>query len=104
MIVFTIDITTAINNAAQKLEKPKFPSPTNADVIFNIIALITKLNNPNVMIVRGKEKKLRIGLINVFKIDNTKDATMAIQILFTKIIVGNITDSEMKINVLATKR
>ena len=78
-----IDMITAIKIAEPKLEKAKFCSPTTTDVAFNIIALITKLNNPKVIIVIGKDSMCKIGLITIFNTDNTILAKIAISRLPT---------------------
>ncbi len=77
------DIITAIKTAEPKLEKAKFASPTRLDVIFRITALITKLNNPKVIRVIGKENKCKMGLTIIFKTDKTTLATIAITKLLT---------------------
>lgn len=68
----------ATNNEAPNEEKPKLEAPTKAEVICNIIALIRKLKNPRVKIVKGSDKSVKIGLIKVFKIDKTKLAIRAV--------------------------
>ncbi len=77
------DMITAINKAEPKLEKAKFVSPTKLDVIFKIAALMTKLNKPKVISVIGNENKCKIGLTIMFRIDNTKLATIAMTKLLT---------------------
>lgn len=52
------------NNAAQKPETAK-PS-TNLSANRIIIALITKINKPNVTIVAGNVKKIKSGLTIIF--------------------------------------
>lgn len=74
---------TATNMAAPKLEKPKLVDPTKLEVKFNITPLITKLNNPKVNKVIGKDSKCKIGLTRVFKIDKTKLAKTATNKLLT---------------------
>jgi len=48
-------------------------------------ALITNVNNPNVMIFIGKENKRRIGLKKVFSNPKTKETIRAVQKLLTLI-------------------
>ena len=103
-IILTKDMITAIRTAAPKLEKPKFISPTNEEVIFKIAAFTMKLNKPNVSSVNGSDKIVNTGFTNIFNIDSTNAAMIAIQILLTKIIFGKITESETNVNVLTIKR
>jgi len=72
-----IDIITAISTAAQKLEKPKFISPTKNEVICKIAAMTTKLNRPNVNKVNGSDKIVKTGFTNIFRIERTKAAIIA---------------------------
>lgn len=73
----------ATNNEAPNEEKPKLAVPTKLEVICNIAALIRKLKNPKVKIVKGNDKSVKIGLIKVFKIDKTKLAKRAVKKLST---------------------
>lgn len=94
----------ATANAVQKLEKEKYCSPINKEVIFKIIAFITKPKAPRVKIVIGNENKCSKGFTHMLRIDKTKLATIAITKLLTYTFVGNKTDSETKVKVLTIKR
>ena len=74
---------TAIKKAEPKEAKLKLDAPTKNEVIFKIAALMTNVNKPSVTKVNGSDKIVRIGLMNIFKMDNTKLAKIAVQILST---------------------
>lgn len=50
----------------------------NSLAINIIMALITNKNNPNVIMVIGKVKTIKIGFTNKFKIDNTIATKIAV--------------------------
>lgn len=76
-------IKTATMSDAPKLEKVKFCWPNKPDNTCNNIALITKLNKPNVKNVIGKDNKCKIGFKLMFSMDNRKLAIIAIGIVLT---------------------
>jgi hypothetical protein len=73
-----IERQTATIKAEPKLLKPKYVSPIKLEVKVSIAALITKLNNPNVKSVSGKDNNDRIGFTIIFKSDRIKLAISAI--------------------------
>ena len=73
MVLWIIKLTIAIITATRRaIPKPVISKagPMMASVSSSVIALITNKNNPNVMIVAGKVKRIRIGRTKTFKIDN----------------------------------
>ncbi len=54
------------------------PSPIKDWASINVIALIIKINNPNVTIVIGMVKMIRIGLTIMFNIDKITLAINAV--------------------------
>ncbi len=52
-------------------------SPIIAAVIINVIALITKKNNPSVRIVTGNVKRIKIGRTNILRMERMRLAMNA---------------------------
>ena len=74
-IVEAIDKTIAPKIAGSQ---PSTINPgTNKIVILKTMALTIKMNNPRVMIVRGRVSKTRTGLMKVFMMPNTTAAKSA---------------------------
>lgn len=77
--VFIRDTTIENKSAVQNPETLKFGTIFAASIISK--AFITKENNPNVRIVRGRVNKVIIGLMKIFIIPSTTAKTMAEKIV-----------------------
>lgn len=76
MIKLTIDMMKARINASPNPDILK-ESPIMADVIMSVKALMTNKNKPNVRIVAGNVKIIKMGLTSILRIERTKLATIA---------------------------
>ncbi len=86
-IVDAIDSTIEPRSAG--INPPTDNPGTKYEVNISITALITKANSPKVRRVKGKDTRLKIGLIKVFTTPRTIDARIAVVKLST-LIPGTI--------------
>lgn len=92
----------AINIAQPKLVNSK--PPTRLAVISRRNALTTMAKKPNVKIVNGNVKTVKIGLMIAFNIDNTNAANNAETQLSTRNPEVNIIDKTKKLNMFVANR
>lgn len=75
-MILASDIITTTKSAIQKPSISK-ELPIKESANNNVIAFMTKRNNPSDKIVTGKVKIIKNGRTNIFKIDSKKLAPIA---------------------------
>lgn len=75
--MLTIDMRMEAKMAQPKLEKPKLLLPKTAEVKVSMKPFTTKLNNPKVTKVKGRERITKTGFTSIFKNERMKLAITA---------------------------
>lgn len=78
IIILISDIKIVMNNVVLNEEKLKCFVFIKKEVILRIVVLIINVNNFNVINVKGRDRIVKIGLINMFNIDNMKLVRMVV--------------------------